>query len=312
MPTQVQGLGLVDDQGNKSIVVNLSNARQMTNTEYQQLTPAQRNGAIIVTDFPIPEDDDKVEVTADGVKTYAELFNELFTDTNFLKITENSVLEIQDVNTAYFLANLGRIDRVSKNAIYTRANVSSGGARVFYYYISSASAYYIAVGATAEVDHSTDKPANGTKITLYYGNKLAVVDMEVDADNVPYDNTSSGLVATDAQGAIDELQSDKASNDDINPYIKSKISTTSVLPGNTLTFSLPVNPDILYEFKAMIANANDSAIASIIAIRTASKVIHSKLTTNDATSYSYEDGKLIITLSSNYWLYSLRQINDEI
>ena len=115
-----------------------------------------------------------------------------------------------------------------------------------------------------------------------------------------------------AQGEIDELQRDKASNNDIDPYIKSKISTTSVLPGNTLTFSLPVNPDILYEFKAMVANANDSAIASIIAIRTASKVIHSKLTTNDATSYSYADGKLTITLSNNYWLYSLRQINDEI
>lgn len=128
------------------------------------------------------------------------------------------------------------------------------------------------------------------------------------ADRVYLDGDTSKNV----QDAIDELQRDKASNNDIDPYIKSKISATSVLPGNTLTFNLPVNPDILYEFKAMVANANDSAIASIIAIRTASKVIHSKLTSNDATSYSYADGTLTITLPSNYWLYSLRQINDEI
>ena len=99
MPTQVQGLGLVDNQGNKSIVVNLSNARQMTNAEYQQLTAEQKNGAIIVTDYPIPEQSDYVEASVPSGQTWTwqTLLNDLFSKVDLNKIDSNSTLwEIND------------------------------------------------------------------------------------------------------------------------------------------------------------------------------------------------------------------------
>lgn len=177
MPTQVQGLGLVDDQGNKSIVVNLSNARQMTNAEYQQLTPAQRNGAIIVTDFPIPEDDDTVTVHADGTKTWSQLLDELYDAINKDKVTSNAVLDNSD-GTVFTLTNSNAVGTPYEGLYFVHMEAST-------YAISASLKPSNSAYATAQNGTITDISSGiATRdFTLHYGTSSEIINVLTDADH---------------------------------------------------------------------------------------------------------------------------------
>lgn len=195
MPTQVQGLGLVDDQGNKSIVVNLSNARQMTNAEYQQLTPAQRNGAIIVTDFPIPEDDDSVTVHADGTKTWSQLLDELYDTIDKSKVANGS---------GFVLTN-------SDNTIFTPIYNNPVGSTFegLYFVHIEATTYAISASlkpsgsiyATAQSGVVTDiSSETATRdFTFHYGTSSEVMNLLTDADHCMMSNGQSVESAIGAQ-----------------------------------------------------------------------------------------------------------------
>ena len=59
MPTNITGSMIVDKDGNKQSVLNFSNARRKTYAQWQEMTDAQKKGAVIVKDCPtslIPSD----------------------------------------------------------------------------------------------------------------------------------------------------------------------------------------------------------------------------------------------------------------
>lgn len=182
MPTSIQGLGLVDSQGNKSIVVNMSNTRQMTYTEYLQLTPAQRNGAIVVTDYPIPEEDDTVSVTADGVKTYATLLNELYALIDATKISQNSLLVVDFI--AYKIVCVFTYT-TSAEYQFSKATISSGNKLVTdKFVIKSANSTYGQKEENVTIDDRTSQqPTSGIKFTLHYGTSSEIAEINTDADH---------------------------------------------------------------------------------------------------------------------------------
>ena len=168
MPTQVQGLGLVDDQGNKSIVVNLSNARQMTNSEYQQLSQDERAGAIIVTDYPIPEESDEVSVTADGNTSWRELLNELYTKIDFSKINENTVFYRSDDNFWFALTR-----REGNNTLHFGGAMNYGTyMRTFGFELTSSASYFIRCDSqdsgNTNTNQSSNNPGSGTILKVIY------------------------------------------------------------------------------------------------------------------------------------------------
>lgn len=74
---------------------------------------------------------------------------------------------------------------------------------------------------------SYDEKHNGTMYFITDGQS----SITVDADDVDYDNTSSGLVATDVQAAIDELASGSSSGSGIHSVIGTQVATTSSWTG---------------------------------------------------------------------------------
>lgn len=78
------------------------------------------------------------------------------------------------------------------------------------------------------------------------------------AQGVPYDNTSSGLSATNVQGAIDEVNAEKANVSDFQVFSGMTRSTTDITTTNTKvtlqtkTFTVSRNSTIFVNFSAVI------------------------------------------------------------
>ena len=73
------------------------------------------------------------------------------------------------------------------------------------------------------VNSEVEAVINGSRVTLQLANPGVT---SVDADDVVYDNTTSGLAATDAQAAIDELACDVSQNaSDISDLKKNRYGT---------------------------------------------------------------------------------------
>lgn len=187
MPINVQGLGIVDKQGNKSMVVNLSNARQMTYAEYQQLTAEQKNGAIIVTDYPIPEQSDYVEVTCDGEKTIATLLNEMFPLIDFTKINEKSAINLQWSSSGIDTFLLS--EKTNTNLIFNCSYVTSNTSLTSLNIKSSNSSAKSSLNGVVS-DKSTDVLGRGYKIVLCY-NSVKTLEVGTLAQNCMLSNGQS-------------------------------------------------------------------------------------------------------------------------
>ena len=191
MPTNTQGIAYVDTNGNKSILVNMSNCRSMNYTAYQQLTTEQKVGAIIVTDYPVGE---SVSVTADGVKTNGQLLTELYNLVDYSKVTTESVLIVGA--TIHY-----RVDQLQ----YT----STLGGATWYsevYNVKTHEVGFVVYGANGNTitDVTNNVVASGTKFTLYYNsdsstastkpvmlvNGSFIGEFATDADYVSYGNGS--------------------------------------------------------------------------------------------------------------------------
>lgn len=132
-----------------------------------------------------PASDDYVEVTADGVKTWRQLYNSLYSLIDTTKLSIFS--KIEQSNQIFTFINSD-----TSNLIFIRSTVSQntyGNKRLFNAQIKLNSS--TSVLETLELyenntnnydDRSTDQPSNGTKITLYYGNKKATVDLQTTAN----------------------------------------------------------------------------------------------------------------------------------
>lgn len=153
----------------------------------------------VVMVAPKVDGPDYVEVVADGVKTNSQLLDELFSLTDLTKITKDSVLVRNDkfLRITYF------------DGVYAGFTESEVAATADWtltqsvYLRSSGSEIYVHFANGSHQSQSSTVTASGKKITLYYD--TATLDLTTRASNCVYDNSNSGISATEVQGAIDEV-----------------------------------------------------------------------------------------------------------
>lgn len=188
----------------------------------------------VVMVAPKVDGPDYAEVVADGVKTYATLFTELASLVDNTKVNPKSVFTIDsDVYVARYYEEL----------IFYNAQISSAKSYVVEARIQSHMFIEVEAGATYQ-DMSNNVPTSGRKFTLYYN--TATLDLTTRASNCVYDNSNSGLSATDAQGAIDEVAADvKLWKQLIPDGVKIRVYGVCVYDGHrtdavTMRLTLPV------------------------------------------------------------------------
>ena len=182
---------LTDDSVNGRTIVE--NVKEVDPADYASTT----DEGIIVTDdgndaLIGPVSDDYVEVTADGTKTFAQMFNALFTDVDTTKITNDSVLVYQldssRKNIFHFFGKNASQYVFTFNEEYESSgniNISTWVARIG----SSSNFYYSENGSSGDASGNT--MPSGRKFTLYYGNKKAVIDLQTTANRCLYDSNTT-------------------------------------------------------------------------------------------------------------------------
>ena len=206
--------------------------------------------------------EDYVEVTGDGVKTYATLLNELYAQIDFEKITPNSYIRgLQDI---FFLrritSNLLIFSgfRISAtNGYYESINLESNNSTI---YLST----YTKSSGNWTIDNETNSiVSSGIKLTLYYGNDKAVVDLQTTANRCLMLNgqTVQEKIATIDLGSFLDLSS-------LETAIKNKLATMKkgdILTGvfsttqNFAPFNITGGQSIIIQSRA----DNNSAIGMI-------------------------------------------------
>ena len=82
-----------------------------------------------------------------------------------------------------------------------------------------------------QAQYDAMEQAGTLETDVYY----PISDGNIEADDIDYDNTSSGLSATDVQSAIDEVKSDIPSNSDFNLSGLGDVSISGASQGQVLT-----------------------------------------------------------------------------
>lgn len=124
------------------------------------LTATNVQGAIDEVKSLIPGASGSVSVTADGVKTYSALFDELYALIDSTKINSKSALAIDDA-----IAYISYLSAASYG--FTRSFCSTDLQINSYAITSSGSSYKTGIPGTVS-DLSTSVPANGTVIKINY------------------------------------------------------------------------------------------------------------------------------------------------
>ena len=124
--------------------------------------------------------DEYVEVEADGNTTYGTLIGNIYTNADLTKIDENSYIMID--------SELLRIDRKDTTEIYfTTSYIDSSEGFIRQVILRSNGAYTQRKLDNIFKSYTNDNAPDGTKITLYYGNKSAVIDLQTTANRCLYD-----------------------------------------------------------------------------------------------------------------------------
>lgn len=130
-----------------------------------------------------PASEDYVEVTADGNKTYAQLLYEIYTDAKFdaTKLNKDSYIVIISSRNNY--TNIFRFEQISngKYRFVLPILVEGRSSSETISLVLGSTCSYVSYDTTYH-DSSSSKPESGQTITLYYGNKKAVVDLQTTAN----------------------------------------------------------------------------------------------------------------------------------
>lgn len=192
-----------DDSTNGRTVVE--NIKEVSPADYASTT----DEGIIVTDDGNDAligavSDDYVEVTADGEKTYGTLLSELYALVDIDKLSVNSYIKASNSNAIYRYSTAN-----SSKAALTFTILAGDSLKyiAYIYRVASASSncayvgYNTTTSGTTKTDETSDSPLSGVKITLYYGNKKATVDLQTTANRCLYDSNTTVKQKIDA---IDE------------------------------------------------------------------------------------------------------------
>jgi len=109
-----------------------------------------------------------VSVTADGTKTYSQLFNALFALVNLSKVTNNSYLVFDYHNSSGTKARYILQEIANNYLVFNRTAASSSGARIESYYIASTGSSNMQATGSTRVDISTQIPTSGWSFEIFY------------------------------------------------------------------------------------------------------------------------------------------------
>lgn len=165
---------LTDDSVNGRTVVE--NVKEVDPADYASTT----DEGIIVTDDgddaligPVSDDKVEVEQITGGTKTFGELLNELYAKIDFDKASHISTLIFDgNVYSLYY----------GKTQFYCITRYQTYSNFLFVSLSASNSAYYLGERSITLSDKSAQTAPVGTKITYYYGNKKATVDLQTTAN----------------------------------------------------------------------------------------------------------------------------------
>lgn len=170
----------------------------------------------------------------------------------FLRDTTNNIANIPIVDGQIILStdeNFIYLDNGNQRIQYRNNGVASG---VQYINTSSGLSSTDTQGAVDELAERTNIATTGTAgIVKVDGTTITITEGTIsapqqEADDVDYDNTTSGLIATDVQAAIDELKQIIANLID-NTYTKTQVDnkladkldkSALVVTGTTLDITL--------------------------------------------------------------------------
>lgn len=170
-----------DDSTNaKTIIENIKSA---TEAEFESAT---EDGLydVDVEGAEIGEiSEDYVEVTADGTKTYRQLLDELYSHIDLDKVNaQNTVIVIEQSWGKEIFILRAILDNGTLAFFNSSLAVSSPWVYVSELGVKASNSTYIESNTGASTNHNSDVPTSGSKITLYYGNDKAVVDLQTTAN----------------------------------------------------------------------------------------------------------------------------------
>lgn len=232
--------GLSDNSAGAATEVEI--IHQLTKTQLEAL--GENTDGIYETtdeeDIPVGDiEEDYVEVTADGVKTFGMLLNEIWSALDISKINNKTVLTIGSDN--FYL-------RRKQNTILIFSGFRILNTHGYYesaYLKSNDSSLCLATytessGDWVIDDETNDVVANNIKITLYYGTKSSIVELNTDAQH---------CIMSDGETNVEEAINEKVS------------ASEYILEGTTTTSGALLIPNALrpYNFIAL-QYADDSAV----------------------------------------------------
>lgn len=165
-----------DDSTNEKTVIE--NIKSVASADYSSET---EDGLYLIPDGEgsviEPASEDFVKVVSDGMKTWGQLLNELYTLLDLSKLKSNSVI----VGEGYFLVLVRSGTRKYFSSAYVPNTSSSQTVTMA---LGDNNSYYRAYNSSDGTmsDVTSSVPSSGTKITLYYGNKKATVDLQTTAN----------------------------------------------------------------------------------------------------------------------------------
>lgn len=204
----IHSLGYVNNGEKHEIPVISALPREMTMAEFALLSDAEKLGDIIVTDYPVNEESDYVEVVADGVKTYSALLDELFSIID--------VSRLSSVSSIYYVTSSGtvhtsvlRTKRQNDTILEFISPVLESVGHLYFHSLtvqqSSSKIITIDLSSTAtHTDNSSSVLASGNKFRLYY-NDAHTFDFNTKAENCIYGNSN-------VKDALDKLDIYKTYN----------------------------------------------------------------------------------------------------
>lgn len=155
----------------------------------------------VVMVAPKVDGPDYVEVVADGVKTWSQLIDELYSLADTSKVAKNSALKANWSANDYALYRFaGKSSDVYQ---FTFAITEATNTQVNSFLFAESGSKLITSNNGTRSDISSTVATSGYKLTLYYD--TATLDLTTRASNCVYDNSNSGISATEVQGAIDEV-----------------------------------------------------------------------------------------------------------
>lgn len=204
---------VADDSTNNRTEISI--VRELMQAEFDELTPEEQNRGVIVIKDANPSylpSDNAVSVTADGVKTYGQLFNELYALTDATKVTRNAKLTMSNTSGG-LIYNIERNYGTSITFIKSRNIISDYLVETIW--LGPTSTYYLATteaSSTTFTNSTNTVPASGITFTLYY-NMVSSANNSSSGGHIIENTNGTDLPQEDSLQFVGVYTEDDSAND---------------------------------------------------------------------------------------------------